>query len=392
MLIQPIRPALGFAVAGLLLMLVGCSATPTQDKPTVAQAVFIPATAPPRLQFLMSFSDGRYKESGPRGSFSEWVVGTKKTAATASRINSPYGMDIRNGRAYICDVGTHTVHVVDFASKKYSQLESPTTIVNPVNITIDQDGTKYLCDSGKNRIMVFDAHDRFVREFGNPAEWTPLDVAIKGDKLYIADVTGGKIDVWTKQGEKITSFSSKGDDPEQLKNPTNLTFGPDGLLYVTDTGQQTVKVFNDQGRLLSVIGGPGTSLGRFARPKGIVTDPQGHIYVADAQWDVVQIFDPSGQLLLVFGAPGGEPHSMGMPAGLAIDSTSLEYFRQYIDPRFQAEYLLFVVNQFGANKVAVYAFGSMPNWQPPPAPVTPEAAPATPQPTTTDAPDTTPPQ
>lgn len=356
------------ALFTLALVLGGCASAPTQSKAGPDQAVFFPESpAQPRLQFLMSFSDGKYKESAGKSSFSDWIVGSTKEQQASSRFNSPYGVAVRNGRAYICDVGSHVVHVVDFVAQSYGRLESPTKIVNPVNITIDADGTKYLCDSGKNKVLVFDAQDRFVREFGDPKEWTPLDVAIKGDRLYIVDVTGAKIHVWSKQGQRITSFATKGDGPDQLRTPTNLEFGPDGRLYVTDTGQQTIKIFSDEGAFLGAIGGPGSIAGQFARPKGIAIDSAGVVYVADAQWDVVQLFRSDGRILMVFGKPGAEPYAMGMPAGLAIDRTSLEHFRRYIDPQFKAEYLLFVVNQFGANKIAVYAYGTMPNWTAPAA-------------------------
>ena len=74
-------------------------------------------------------------------------------------------------------------------------------------------------------------------------------------------------------------------------------------------------------------------------------------------WDVVQAFTAEGQLLLVWGKPGDEPQSMGMPAGLVIDKSSLAAFDRFVSPNFEPEYLLFVVNQFGGHKIAVYAYG-----------------------------------
>jgi hypothetical protein len=37
-----------------------------------------------------------------------------------------------------------------------------------------------------------------------------------------------------------------------------------------------------------------------------------------------------------------------------------EPFRKYIAPNFEAEYLIFVTNQLGPNKVSIYAFGKGP--------------------------------
>ena len=48
---------------------------------------------------------------------------------------------------------------------------------------------------------------------------------------------------------------------------------------------------------------------------------------------------------------------LGMPSGLGIDTTSIQAFKDFIAKDFEAEYLLLVANQFGNNKVCLYAFG-----------------------------------
>ena len=347
-----------------VLVSIGCTPEKAVDSPAKTAAGssdryhFVPEPpAPPRLQFLTSFSDARPWTRKAQTSFSQWVVGTDEKAGANTTFSSPYGIAARDGRIYICDVSLNCVHVIDTASNTYARLEAGDRIVNPVNLTIDDDGTRYLADTGAGQVLVFDAGDRFVRTIGNRDQWSPTDVAVRGDELYVTDMIGGKVEVVSKDGRFLRTISSKGAGPDQLTQPTNLAFGPDGRLYVTDTFLQIVKVFDPQGRFLATVGQPGANIGSFARPKGIAIDDQGTIYVADSQWDVVQIFNTQGQLLLVFGKPGEEPWAMGLPAGLAIDRTSISAFQKYLSPHFQAEYLLFVVNQFGKHKIAVYAYG-----------------------------------
>ncbi len=347
-------------ILGLLILgtaLIGC--TPQKTEKPVVDYKFIPGPpAPPRFQFLTSFSDAEQWKAQQQSSFSEWVVGTDRKPDVDTRFQSPYGIAVDNGKIYLCDVALNCVHVVDMRHNGYRKLAAGGQIVNPVNMTIDSDGTRYLADSGAGKVLVFDSTDRLVNTIGDIDQWAPIDVAILGDELLVADVRDSEIEVWSKSGQFKRKISEEGDGPDQLDNPTNLAIGPDQRLYVTDTGKQIVKVFDPQtGAFLSTIGQPGASIGTFARPKGIVIDPQGIIYVADAQWDVVQIFNPQGQLLLTFGEPGDEPWSMGLPAGLAIDRTSLDVFSEHLAPNFKADYLFFVVNQFGKRKVAVYAFG-----------------------------------
>ena len=72
---------------------------------------------------------------------------------------------------------------------------------------------------------------------------------------------------------------------------------------------------------------------------------------------MVQAFDPEGNLLLFFGGANPEPHGLGMPAGVTIDRSTLPAFRKYLAKDFEPKYLFFVANQFGKNKIGVYAFG-----------------------------------
>jgi len=348
-------------LAACLALPVGCTTSGTTSKRSVSEGtVYFPAPPDaPRLQFLTSISEGSaVSRAQKKGSFTDWVVGTEPEKASSTRFASPYGVDARNGKIYVCDVAADRVHVVDMIAKTYKTLGEEGAILNPVNIKIDDNTEmRYVCDSGKRQILVFDRNDQFVRAIGTPTEWTPVDVTVAENNVYVCDVIGGQVWVKSKTGEAIRTISRKGDGPDELSMPTNLELGPDGNLYVVDSLQQIVKIFNKEGQFLGTVGGPGRTIGGFARPKGIALDDQGVTYVADSQWDVVQLFNPQGQLLMVFGEPGTEPHSMGLPAGLAIDRTSVSAFREYLAPNFQAEYLLFVVNQFGKNKLAIYAFG-----------------------------------
>jgi hypothetical protein len=47
---------------------------------------------------------------------------------------------------------------------------------------------------------------------------------------------------------------------------------------------------------------------------------------------------------------------MWLPADVTIDYGNLGYFSQYVDSSFNLEYLIFVTNQYGPDKVNVYGF------------------------------------
>jgi sugar lactone lactonase YvrE len=345
--------ALALAFAG------GCASAP-KEEPAPKSAVFYPPPPDaPRLQFLTSFSDATHLVT-TKSSFAEFVVGTEQEQEAPGNLHAPYGIATYNGKLYICDIPLRCVHVYDLVNKGYTRLGRPDTFFGPVNINIDADGTKYVCDTQKSLVFVFDANDHHIATFGDPNRCAPIDLVVVGDELYVCNIKKCNIEVWSKSsGELLRSFSSKGLEPDQLRSPTNIAVGPDGNLYVTDTELCSVKVFNPEGKLTQLIGEPGDRPGYFARPKGIAIDPDGVMYVADAQWEIIQLFTTEGKTLLFFGGTAAGPEGMGLPAGVTLDTSCLPAFEKYLAPGFKPKYLLIVANQFGNNKIGIYAFGEM---------------------------------
>ena len=319
----------------------GCATSKPAPPP-----IFYPATQP-RVQFLLGFMDvDRWVEK--RSSLAQFVMGT--TEQVSHEIKSPYGMAIRNGRMYICDLGLHCVHVVDLAARTYSRLGTPQQVLNPVHVTLAPDGTKYVCDTDPkhNAVVVFDAQDKYVRDIVPPEGTRIIDVALYKDELIVADIDGGHVLAWDRDGKLLRQIAGPGEGPSQLRRPTNLAIGPDGTVFVTDTDLQVVKVFKQDGTFVRIIGVPGDRPGNFARPKGIAVDPEERVYVADAQWGVIQLFTAEGQILLDIPEQPADAvrDALKLPAGLTIDTTSLPYFQQFVAPGFVPEYLLFACNQY----------------------------------------------
>ncbi len=342
-------PLIGLSVTMLLAL--GCD-----GQGGAGPTVFYPqAPDPPRLQFLMSFSDPAQWARPRRSSFSDFIVGTEK--GKQGMIRGPYGLAARDGKLYICDLGAHRVHVIDMINKTYKLLGKPGQIRNPVNITLGPDGTKYVCDTQLGRVLVYNAADKLVKTLGDPRTCIPSDLAIMGRELLVADIAGAELEVWDRDGKFLRIIAGKGKEPGQLSMPANIEIGPGDRIFVSDTMASIINVYSRTGKYIGSVGMPGDRPGYFARPKGIAIDDAGRIYVADAQWEIVQLFAPTGKLLMFFGGASGAVTGMGMPAGLVIDRSMMPVFQKYVDEDFEAEYLLFVANQFGEHKIGVYAFG-----------------------------------
>ncbi len=334
-----------------LLMTTACASQPVKREPAV---YFPPAPALPRLQFLTSFNG--LKDIEEQSGFDRFVVGEKLNL----ELDKPYGVGMHDGKIYVCDTNT-TVVVLDLEKKQFSSMAGavgPGRLSQPVNISIEADGTKYVSDPVRGQVVVFDKDDAYLRSIGEPGTWKPVDAVPFGDRLYVADNANGLVKVFDKlSGELLKTIGDKGDPAERLDRPTNLAFDAKGDLYVTDIGRFQVVRFDRDGHFQAMIGKAGDSPGHFARPKGTAVDREGRLYAVDAAFNNVQIFSPEGRVLMFFGDGGLGRGGLMLPAKVAIDEQNVGYFRSYAAPEFEIEYLVLVTSQFGDRKVSVYGFG-----------------------------------
>ncbi|MEW6719745.1 MAG: 6-bladed beta-propeller [Thermodesulfobacteriota bacterium] len=368
------------AGAGLLILFAGCATTPVSKPRT--DIFFPPPPEAARLQYLTSFSSEQDLGGGP-GKFASFVVGK---APPDKPIGKPYGVALRDGMLYVCDTGVQAIEILDLQKKqfRYFTPAREASLRTPVNIAVDHDGTRYVADTGRGQVVIFAADDRYLGAIGEKVlraakahskappqteaasvdavdEMKPTDVAIAGDRLYVADMKNNRVRVYDKATRKLL-FSIPADpaaaDPQaKLYAPVNLAVDAQRRLYVTDIGAFRVQQYDPDGKFLRSFGRMGDSPGEFARPKGVAVDREGRVYVVDAAAQVVQIFDAEGKLLLFFGEPEGSPVGLNLPAKVVIDYDHVGLFRSYAAPGFQVEYLVIVTNQYGDRKVSVFGFG-----------------------------------
>lgn len=349
-------------LAGTLLvgiaLLAGCAAPPTKA-PAPRGAVFYPLPPdPPRIQHLATFAGAR-DLGAPKSALADFLLGEEKEGQELVR---PYGTALHDGKIYVADSRAPGLAIFDLVAKKFSVVSGSGTgrMQRPTNVTIDADGTRYVTDLGRNQVLVYDRAGVFRTAFGEKDEFKPVDVAISGDRLYVADIEHHEVRVLDKRsGKRLFKFDGEGSGGGRLHQPTNLAVGPEGDIYVVETGSFRVSRFTSDGKFLRSYGEPGQAPGQFARPKGIALDRAGRMYVSDAAFQNVQIFDNGGQVLMAFGqAPDGS-QGLNLPAGVAIDYDNAALFRGYADPKFAIEYVILVVSQFGPNQVDVFGFGKM---------------------------------
>ncbi len=339
-----------------IVVLWGCAGGPA-PAPDQAALFYPSPPAQPRLQFLTRLSSQRDLAADP-GGFMDFVFGEETTEGHLVR--KPYGVTLYDGSVFVVDTRNSGYGVFDLRQRSTRIVHGygGGVMKKPINITIEADGTRYVTDTDRKQILVFDKQDKFLRALGKPDQFKPIDVAVVGDRLYVSDLDHHEIQVLDKySGEVLFRFGEVGSETDQLFQPTNLAIGPDDSLYISDTGNFRVQKFSLDGKYLQTFGQIGTALGRFARPKGITVDRDQRLYIIDAAFENIQILDSDGSPLLVFAQPGDNRGNINMPTAIKIDYDNVEYFQQFAAPGFKLEYVILVASQFGINKVVVFGFG-----------------------------------
>jgi DNA-binding beta-propeller fold protein YncE len=351
---HPARSISSSASLAFWLLLCSCAtSTPLAPGPP---AFSPPAPEEPRLQSLTSYTS-EADLTGPISTFERFLLGDRSRSFES--LNKPYGVAIHDGRIFVCDTRDARVRIFDLVGRSMESMgqDEHVRLKTPINITIDRDGTRYVADTGHRRLIVFDEANRYAGAIGDPNAWSPSDVAIYQDRLYVADVLNGQVVVMDKEsGRELGRIAQKG----ELRRPTNVAVDVEGNVYVTDTLNFRILKFDRTGELLNALGSVGRGPGLFVRPKGIAVDREKRLYVVDAGFENVQIFDSEGRALAFFGGPTNNPGGLKLPAKVAIDYDNVGLFEDRTAPGHRLEYLVLVTSQFGSWRVNVYGFFQRP--------------------------------
>lgn len=313
----------------------------------------------PRIQFLKSYQRASDLKTAQAGKFEDLFYGKAEQADLP--IVKPYGAAIWNGRIYVTDLRGKGIVVMDLRKRETRVMGATGSgeIKKAVDICIAPDGMKYVADTERKAVMIFDANDRFVKSF-TAADFFPVGLAVYGNELFVSDYQARMVKVLDRNtGNLLRRIGEEGGEDGQFVRPLDVAVDKEGNLYVSDVMRCRIQKFNRKGEVVLGFGQAGARPGDFVRPKHMAVTDDGLIMVVDASFNNVQVFDEEGKIMGYFGGNGRFPGAMNLPAGLAVTTSDLDIFAPYISPDFQAEQIIVVTNNFGANKVSVYAMGKL---------------------------------
>lgn len=337
----------------------GCGAS----KKALAPVFFPPPPDDPKIQYLTGVTTSADLQEA-KGGLTKLVVGG---AETVIKIGKPYGIAFKNGKLYVCDIGSSQVVVVDFVNKTMKNLNEdvgPGELRKPVAVAVDDEGYIYVADTGRKDLAVYRPDGKYLKSMGKGLSQTGLvGVAVHKNFLLGMDNRMGFIFVMDKKtGEVLTTIGNNADKTKNLALPNGISVDPKGNIHVVNMGNGSVKEYDLDGNMLSVFGKLGDAPGQFTRPRGISVDPDGNVFIVDAGHQVVQVFNSDKRILGFFGQPGLPAGSMNLPAGVSVTKENLDLFQKFAAPGFQISEIIFVSNQYISpfnGAISIYALGEM---------------------------------
>ncbi|MDP6543768.1 MAG: hypothetical protein QGH60_07215 [Phycisphaerae bacterium] len=374
-----VGPVVVLIAAMVVMVCVGGCAQPTvkASKKDQGCVFFPPAPNVARIQFLchLSGSDD-LTPAGPKRSsaLADFITGDSGEEKEGyQRIGRAYGLAVRDGKLFVADSQNACIAVMDMVKQQLSRFgrTGPGRLKKPINVRLDRSGRIYVTDTQRREIVVFEADGKYITAFGGGKGLYPVDVAVVGDELYVLDGLASCVNVYDlATGEAKRSFGGKGMAHGKLDRPTNMIVDDKGAVYVSDMMNFRIQKLDSNGKHLAEFGQSGYGPGAFGRPKGVAVDRDGVLYVVDAISAVVQLLDQRNRPLMHFGELGVQRGRLYLPAQVVVDYDNIEPFRKYMAPDFKTKYLIFVTNQFGPNRISVFAFGRGPGGgKTPPAPL-----------------------
>jgi len=340
-------------VCGIPILFNSCARLVHKPGKLKKEQVFYPgAPDTARFQYLTSISGSDFM--GKRTKFGTFIFGAEDVA----HMVKPYGINIRNGKLYICDPGIGGLEVLDFNQSNYKNFVpgGPGQLKSPLNCYVDSNDKLYVADPGRHELVLFDSAGNYTYKISDTGEFKPTDVMVYGDEIWVTNPDNHRLNIYDKHTRQFLRYFAEqygpGDDGF-LYSPFNLYITED-IIYVTDFGDFRIKEFDRTGKFIKSIGSYGTGIGQFVRPKGIACDSNANLFVVDAGFENVQLFNKKSQLLMYFGGPYKGPGDMWLPAKVIIDYDNLQFFEKYVDPKFKLNYLVIVSNQYGPDKINIY--------------------------------------
>ena len=287
------------------------------------------------LRYLCTFGD-------KDGIHPPRILNKKLAVAATGRGEHPYGLGFPegvatdlDGRIWITDSGTASVHIFDRKSGAYREIRKAGnyTLEQPTGIACDREGRMYLVDTALSNVFVFE-NGEYARALMKPATrhllTGPTVIAFSEDEhtIYVADPPRNAIVALNREGEvdltiplteatrepvaiavinnqiyvlgslqhRVEFFSPAGERRGELRwdgvqFPTTFAFDAEKRRFlVANPRVAAVEIFDEEGRGLGAFGQLGDRVDQQRKIETLHVDPHGLVYLVDSHHGKVLVF------------------------------------------------------------------------------------------------------
>jgi curved DNA-binding protein CbpA len=227
-------------------------------------------------------------------------------------------------------------------------------IRNIQGIAVDKNGTIYISDSDKDRILKFNSNGQFIKAFGSSGNRSgefsfPGDIVIDSSGLvYVSDAGNNRIQKFNSNGQFMMVFDNSQFAQGFLPSIGGFVVNSAGDLFVLDKSNHYIVKFKSNGVVSLAFGYPHSAQKDFFIPERIAIDSSDNIYVLRNDY-AIQKFNSQGQFLSWTGSSDYWRNQNSLIDSISIDSEDYLYFTDYFNHR---------IYQFNLSGQFITAFGT----------------------------------
>ena len=253
-------------------------------------------------------------------------VGLAVVVTSPSRYEVSYTAVSRGQHKLHVQVNDREINGSPFTVTVYpdpTQLGHPVRVVTDLNypygIAFNKCGEMIVSEWFGHRVSIFDIRGQKIRTFGSrrdsPDQMVyPAGIVIDDtDNIYVSSCH--KLQKFTGSCELIKCVGQEGTKEGEFNDPRGVTLY-DNKVYVCDRNNHRIQVFDLDLNFVRSIGSRGNGRGEFNAPQDVKFDTAGNMYVAELGNKRLQVMDSSGHFIRSFGQEG-EGKLRG-PTGLHI--------------------------------------------------------------------------
>ena len=151
-------------------------------------------------------------------------------------------------------------------------------------------------------------------------------------EMIVSESVGHQISIYDIRGQRIQTFGSRGNRPEEMVSPAGIAIDDMDNIYVSS--KHKLQKFTSSGELIKCVGKGGSKEAEFNDPHGVALYNH-QLYLCDCYNHRIQVFDLDLNFIRSIGSCGKGRGELDSPLDIKFDSTGNMYIADYGNHRVQ---------------------------------------------------------